>query len=58
MSLIFDRFLPKKAENFAAFIEGKYGPKGQIFEDETGAMEHDPFPYKPDPPIVHIDRPG
>ena len=21
-------------------------------------MEHDPFPYKLDPPVVHIDRPG
>jgi hypothetical protein len=59
MSLIFDRFPSrKKAENFAAFIEGKYGLKGQIFEDETAAMVHEPFPYKLDPSIVHIDRPG
>jgi hypothetical protein len=38
-------------------VKREFGLDGQVFDDEETAFEHDMFPVKPYPPIVHIDRP-
>ena len=57
MSMIFDGFASmEQAEAFVAAVKQQYGLDGQTFADEAEAMEHDPFPWRLDPPIVHVDR--
>jgi hypothetical protein len=57
MSQIFDRFPSReKAEAFVRLVKRDFGLDGQVFDDEEKAFEHDMFPFRLDPPIVHIDR--
>jgi hypothetical protein len=57
VSMIFDRFSSReRAEAFRAAVMAEIGLEGQIFDTVTAAQEHDPFPGRLEPLIVHIDR--
>jgi hypothetical protein len=57
VSLIFNKFPSRKAaELFVTAIQKDFGLDGQVFDDEESAFEHDMFPFRLKPPIVHIDR--
>jgi hypothetical protein len=57
MSLIFDHFKTlKRAEEFAQVVRGRYGLDAQVFDSDEEAQEHDPFPWRQEPPVVHVDR--
>jgi hypothetical protein len=57
VSMIFDRSPSReRAEAFRAAVKAAVGLDGQIFDTEAAAHEHDPFPWRLDPPIVHVDR--
>lgn len=59
MSMIFDRFPTReRGEAFRAAVKVEIGLDGQVFDTVAAAQEHDPFPFRLDPPIVHIDRSG
>jgi hypothetical protein len=57
VSMIFDRFPSRdRTEAFRAFAKDEFGLDGQVFDTDDAAQEHDPFLYRLDPPVVHIDR--
>jgi hypothetical protein len=52
--------LSAKFTDAAAFmteVARQFSLDGQIFTSEKKAFDHDVFPFKLDPPIVHIDLP-
>jgi hypothetical protein len=57
MSMIFDRFPSRReADGFAASVTRLTGLGASVYDDEAAAMEHDLFPLRLVPPIVHVDR--
>lgn len=57
MSLIFDRFPSmERAQAFAAHVEATFSHETQVFDSQERANENDPFPFKLDGPIVHVER--
>lgn len=57
MSLIFDKFSTlAQAESFASFVENQFGLGTQTYDNEGEAQLADPFPWRLDAPIVHVDR--
>lgn len=57
MSLIFDKFSAKDdARSFAEFVKDNYDLDTTIFDSQIESDRADPFPYKLEPPIVHVPR--
>ncbi len=57
MSMIFDRFPTRaRAEAFRAAVKAEFDLDGQVFDTDAAAQSHDPFPFRLEPPIVHVDR--
>ena len=57
--MIFDRFPSRqKAEEFVETVCRDFNLQGWVFDDEESASLSDEFPYRLEPPIVHIERSG
>lgn len=57
MSLIFDKFPNRaQAEAFGAYVTLRFARVVRVFDTQTEADEHDPFPFYLVPPIVHVER--
>jgi hypothetical protein len=55
--LIFDRFPSRElAEEFVAAVKEAFGLKGWVYDEQETACQTDVFPWKLDPPIVHVER--
>jgi hypothetical protein len=57
MSMIFDNFPNiERARAFQHEVKERFDLDGAVFIDPVAAHEHDPFPWRQIPPVVHIDR--
>jgi hypothetical protein len=55
--MIFEFKEMNRAKAFADAVQERFGLGGRVFDDADAAAASHAFPWRQEPPVVHIDRP-